>query len=83
MAASAGGIDALVFTGGTGERSPLVREQSVARLAFLGLSIDRVRNEAHRGGDEILSSPKARAAVIVVEAREDIEIARATRRVPR
>jgi acetate kinase len=37
MAAAAGGIDALVFTGGIGERSAPVRRAVTERLEFLGL----------------------------------------------
>lgn len=46
LAAKAGGIDALVFTGGIGEHSPRIRELICAPLGFLGLSLDRVANSA-------------------------------------
>ncbi len=36
MAVSMGGMDTLVFTAGIGENSPPIREQIIARLAFLG-----------------------------------------------
>ena len=36
MATSLGGLDALVFTGGIGERAAVVRERICERLAFLG-----------------------------------------------
>jgi acetate kinase len=45
MATAAGGLDHLVFSGGIGHRSPAVRERIVARLAWLGLALDSVRNE--------------------------------------
>jgi acetate kinase len=57
MAASLGGLDALVFTGGVGENAPAVREAAVAGLGFLGVSLD------------------ATDRVLVIEAREDLEIA--------
>jgi len=78
MAASLGGLDALVFTGGVGEHVPEVRRAVAARLAFLGVSVDEARNEAARGDTEITGA-HARMATFVVEAREDIEIARGTR----
>ena len=59
MAASLGGLDALVFTGGVGENSPRVRELACEGLAHLGVP-DHV-------------------AVLVISAREDVEIARQTR----
>jgi acetate kinase len=52
MAASLGGLDVLVFTGGVGERSAAVRARAVARLGFLGLAIDEQRNRlADRDGE--------------------------------
>jgi acetate kinase len=45
MTASLGGLDALVFTGGVGERAPQVRSRTAARLAHLGVHLDPVRND--------------------------------------
>jgi len=42
FAAKAGGIDALVFSGGIGEHSPEVREKICDPLAFLGLPWTRL-----------------------------------------
>jgi acetate kinase len=82
MAASLGGLDALVFTGGVGEHEPELRREVVGRLAFLGLAVDE---EAGRGGDvggdDDVTAAGATAAVFVVEAREDLEIARLVRSV--
>jgi acetate kinase len=80
MAAALGGLDALAFTGGVGEHSPLVRAAAVGGLRFLGLAIDEGRNAAV-ASDADVSDPSARARTLVVEAREDIEIARQTRSV--
>jgi acetate kinase len=41
--------DALVFTAGLGENSPLVRQQVCERLAWLGLAVHAGANEAGRG----------------------------------
>jgi acetate kinase len=79
MTAALGGIDALVFTGGVGEHAPRVRAECCRRLAFLGLEIDPGANDAaHR--DAVVSPANAPAAALVISAREDIEIARQTRR---
>src|SRR5438067_11173953 len=45
MAAAMGGLDALVFTGGVGERAPSIRARSVAELGFLGVALDGSANE--------------------------------------
>ncbi len=76
MAAALGGLDALAFTGGVGERSAEVRERTVSRLGFLGVGIGpRDAGE----GDRDVSAAGASARVLVVRAREDLEIARQVR----
>jgi acetate kinase len=74
MAAAMGGLDALVFTGGVGENSPQVRAAAAKSLAFLGVEIDPRRNLS-ADGDAAVTAPRARAASIVIAAREDLEIA--------
>ncbi|MDX6572683.1 MAG: acetate kinase [Gaiellales bacterium] len=80
MTASLGGLDALVFTGGVGERSPAVRRTAAATLEYLGIELDDTRNEAASGDpDGDIASAAARVRTVVVRAREDLEIARQTR----
>jgi acetate kinase len=80
MAASAGGLDVLAFTGGVGERSPIVRAAAADRLAFLGLGVDAEANQAAHA-DADITATGADVRTVVVEAREDLEIARQTRAV--
>jgi len=80
MAAAMNGTDALVFTGGIGERAPAVRARAAAGLAFLGVAVDRDRNQA-AAGDTDISAGGARVRTLVVAAREDLEIARSVRQV--
>jgi len=80
MAAALGGLDALVFTGGIGQRSAPIRAHVVQGLGFLGLAIDSGRNETARGDVE-LTADGAASRTLVLEAREDLEIARQTRAV--
>ncbi len=75
MAASLGGIDALVFTGGVGENSAEIRQRTVDGLAFLGLDIDAAANTAPTG-DADVSVVVAPARTLVIAAREDLEMAR-------
>jgi len=74
MAAAMGGIDALVFTGGVGENSAQVRAAAGTASAFLGVEIDRAANDANQR-DRVISSPKSAVPVLVLSAREDIELA--------
>jgi acetate kinase len=78
MASSMGGIDAIAFTGGVGEGSPEVRRRAVDGLGFLGAAIDAARN-ASADGDTVIGLEGASVGVVVVEAREDVEIARQVR----
>jgi acetate kinase len=80
MAASAAGIDILVFTGGVGEHSAVVRQRAAARLAFLGVVVDSPRNAAPEH-DADISGDGARVRTLVIAAREDIQIAQETRSV--
>ncbi|WP_030165561.1 acetate/propionate family kinase [Spirillospora albida] len=79
MAASLGGLDALVFTGGVGEHDTAVRERLGADLAFLGVRVDTARNAA-ASGDTDITAPGAAARTLVIRAREDLEIATGVRR---
>jgi acetate kinase len=80
MCASLGGIDALVFTGGVGERSPRVRAAAVEGLGFLGIELDPAANERATGaGDGVISAGSSRCSIVVVRAHEDLEIAAQTR----
>jgi acetate kinase len=80
MAAALGGLDALVFTGGVGEKSAEIRARTIARLGFLGLAIDGDAN-IKATGDRDVTGPGAHASVLVLRAREDLEIARQARAV--
>jgi acetate kinase len=80
MAASLGGLDALVFTGGAGEGSPRLRAAAARRLAFLGVAVDAARNGAAEP-DADVSADGAAVRTLVVRAREELVIARAVRRV--
>ncbi len=78
MAASAGGVDALVFTGGVGEHGPEIRLDVVGRLGHLGLEVDELLN-AEVSGDANISASRSPAATLVVTAREDLEVERQVR----
>jgi acetate kinase len=81
MAAALGGLDALVFTGGVGERAAAVRAGAADGLAFLGVAIDPNANAAVGDADTDVSAPGAAARTLVVHAREDLEIAGQVREV--
>ena len=78
MAAALGGLDAVAFTGGVGERSARVRQLACEGLAHLGVAIDPERN-AEVDEDADVREEGSTVAVLVVRAREDLEIARQAR----
>jgi acetate kinase len=80
LAASLGGLDALVFTGGIGENAVPIRARVCRDAAWLGLELDEAANEA--GGPRI-SRPESRVAALVVPTNEELMIAQHTRRLLR
>ena len=76
-AAVLGRLDALVFTGGIGERSAPLRAAVVDGLEVLGLRLDEVAN-ADGPAERRISAPASRVQVWVVPTDEEREIARAT-----
>jgi acetate kinase len=81
MSAALGGLDVLVFTGGVGERAPDIRARAAFGLEFLGVAIDGELNAGAAADDREITGPGARARVLVIQAREDLEIARQARAV--
>lgn len=79
MAASLGGVDALVFTAGIGENCPPLREAACERLAFLGVRLDKAANAAP-AMDTDIAEPGSPVRVVVLHTEEDWEIARECRR---
>jgi len=77
LAAALGGLDALVFTGGIGERAVAIRERVCVDAAWLGLTLDAAANT--KDGPRI-STPASRVAAWVVPTNEELMIARHTRR---
>jgi acetate kinase len=82
MAASMGGLDAIAFTGGVGERSAVVRAMAADGLGFLGIALDPVANGKASGVTDVeITASGAAVRAFVLPAREDVEIARAVREV--
>jgi acetate kinase len=73
MATAAGGLDALVFTAGIGEKAAQVRARVCALLAWLGVALD---DAANLGNARRISSPQSKVAVLVVPTDEESMIAR-------
>jgi acetate kinase len=70
-AAALGGLDALVFTGGIGERAPAIRERICSGLDFLGIRLDAAPNRANA---PVISTSDSRVNVRVIQTNEDLMI---------
>jgi acetate kinase len=79
MAATLGGIDALVFTAGVGERAVEIRKRVCEKLKYLGLELDQAANETSKP-DADIAKPASTARILVIATREDLTIMRETRR---
>jgi len=75
LVAVLGGLDTLVFTGGIGEGSAVVRSEICADLSNLGIDLDSIRNAA---GEGIISDDSAHVVVRVIAANENLMVARHT-----
>jgi len=73
MAATLGGLDALVFSGGIGQRAAAIREAVCGRLGFLGVAVDPAANAAQA---PVLEAAQSRVAVRIVACDEEAEMAR-------
>jgi acetate kinase len=77
LAAALGGLDALVFTGGIGEHSAVIRAKVCLQTTWLGLELDEAANEDHSTHISTLSS---KVSAWVVETDENLMIANHTLR---
>jgi acetate kinase len=79
-AATLGGLDTVVFTGGIGEHAAAIRASIVEGLEFLGVELD---SEANSRNAQVISAKTSRCSVRVIRTDEDLMIARHTRRMLR
>jgi len=78
LAAALEGLDLLIFTGGIGEHAPQIRENICRRLSFLGIHLNTPRNEDNT---DIISAADSSVQVRVIQANEELMIARHTQRI--
>ncbi len=73
LAAVLGGLNVLVFTGGIGEHSPVIRRRICTGLDFLGITVDEEKN---RKNMPVISLEKGPVAVRIIGTNEELMIAR-------
>ena len=75
--AALGGIDAIVFTAGIGENSPIIRKLVLDRLSYLGVKVDDEAN-GRRGNIEEISTKDSKVKAFVIPTDEELMIAQDT-----
>jgi acetate kinase len=75
LAAALGGVDALIFTAGIGERAAPVRALICNEARWLGIELDEKANREHAC---VISTAASRVAVCVIPTDEEIILARHT-----
>lgn len=75
MAAVLGGLDAIVFCGGIGENSAMIRECVLEAMEWIGIELDLDRN---RAAEDVISSERSRVRAFITRTNEELMIARHT-----
>ena len=73
--AALGRVDGVVFTAGVGENSPEIRERVCGGLEWLGIKVDRARNQEPAEGARSIHADEGAVPVLVVPTNEELEIA--------
>lgn len=74
MAASLGGLDAILFTAGVGENAPGIRQAVCDGLKFLGLQLNYEKNQ-NKPIDTDIATPDSKVRILVIHTEEDWQIA--------
>ncbi|MBI5573931.1 MAG: acetate kinase [Elusimicrobia bacterium] len=73
-----GDVEAISFTGGIGENSPLIREKILTGLDKFGIKIDSKKNEKTIGIEGEINAPDSKVKIFVLPRNEKILIAKET-----
>jgi acetate kinase len=79
--AAMNGVDAIIFTAGVGENSPILREEICTKyLGYLGVEFESSVNN-FKGEERIISKENSKVKVLVVPTNEELVIAQDTREI--
>lgn len=74
------GVDAIVFTAGLGENSPVTRKEICSGLTYLGITVDEEKNNTRRE-ELVITTKDSKVKVLVVPTDEELAIARDTKEI--
>ncbi|PKN78884.1 MAG: acetate kinase [Candidatus Cloacimonetes bacterium HGW-Cloacimonetes-1] len=78
--AALNGLDVLIFTGGVGEKMPIMREQVCRNMEALGIEINQAENSLFTDDIQVLSTPQSKVTVLKIPTNEELMIAIETQR---
>ncbi|MFO7603197.1 MAG: acetate/propionate family kinase [Gammaproteobacteria bacterium] len=73
-----GGVDGIVFGGGVGENSAVIRARVLQDMTWCGIKLDNVKNSATLGHDGCISQADSQVEVWTIKVQEDSLIAQQT-----
>ena len=74
-----GGVDAIVFTGGIGEHSELIRSLVMEGMEYCGAKFDEKKNKEYSNDIGYLNTDDSKVKIIVLPTNEELSIARETK----
>lgn len=78
--AELGGVDAISFAGGVGERCERMRRMILSGMESLGIILDYKANKVE-GEERVINDPRSKVKLLVVPTNEELMIARDTARI--
>ena len=77
--AALNGVDAICFTAGIGENTPLLRELILKDMEYFGIEYDKQANDNFKRGDiTLITTKNSKVPVYVIPTNEELAIARET-----
>lgn len=73
-----GGLDAICFTAGVGENASIIREKVCENLDFMGILLDKEKNERKQTGKREVNTNKSKVKIFVIPTNEEFDIANDT-----
>jgi len=73
-----GGVDAICFTAGIGENSDIVREKVCHNLEFMGVEIDKDKNQIKNHQIREINKESSKTKIFVIPTNEELVIAQDT-----
>lgn len=73
--AALNGVDVIIFTGGVGERMPILREQVCSQMEALGIKMNLEENARFTDDIQVLSTPDSKVTVLKIPTNEELMIA--------